>query len=94
MGSGASSQDGVPVGMTFFMGSVMLLACAGDVCMLVSGGVRGAKRIARHRWRMSSGLFIAAGSFSWGRQTARSACFRRWGSDNTFPRLFSPRRCI
>src|SRR5208282_6806879 len=28
--SGASSQDGVPVGMSFFMGSVMLLAAAGD----------------------------------------------------------------
>jgi uncharacterized membrane protein len=61
--SGASSQDGVPVGMTFFMGSVMLLAGAGDVRMLLGGGVRGAKRIARHLWRMCFGLFIAAGSF-------------------------------
>ena len=41
--SGAGSQDGVPVGMIFFMGSVMLLAGAGDVRMLVSGGVFGAK---------------------------------------------------
>src|SRR4029077_19344610 len=61
--SGASSQDGVPVGMSFFMGSVMLLAAAGDVRMLVRGGVFGAKRIARHLWRMCFGLFIAAGSF-------------------------------
>jgi hypothetical protein len=61
--SGASSQDGVPVGMTFFMGSVMLLAAAGDVRMLMRGGVFGAKRIARHLWRMCFGLFIAAGSF-------------------------------
>jgi hypothetical protein len=61
--SGASSQDGLPVGMTFFMGSVMLLAAAGDVRMLVRGGVFGAKRIARHLWRMCFGLFIAAGSF-------------------------------
>jgi hypothetical protein len=61
--SGASSQDGVPVGMTFFMGSVMLLAAAGDIRMLVRGGVLGAKRIARHLWRMCFGLFIAAGSF-------------------------------
>jgi hypothetical protein len=61
--SGASSQDGVPVGMTFFMGSVMLLAGAGDVRMLVGGGLLGAKRIARHLWRMCFGLFIAAGSF-------------------------------
>jgi uncharacterized membrane protein len=61
--SGASSQDGVPVGMSFFMGSVCLLAAAGDVRMLVGGGVFGTKRIARHLWRMCFGLFIAAGSF-------------------------------
>jgi uncharacterized membrane protein len=61
--SGVDSPDGVPVGMTFFMGSVMLLAAAGDVRMLVGGGVVGAKRIARHLWRMCFGLFIAAGSF-------------------------------
>src|SRR5260370_14213771 len=50
--SGASSQDGVPVGMTFFMGSVMLLESAGDGRMLLRGGLLGAKRIARHLWRM------------------------------------------
>ena len=61
--SGVGSPDGVPVGMTFFMGSVMLLAAAGDVRMLVGRGVVGAKRIARHLWRMCFGLFIAAGSF-------------------------------
>ena len=61
--SGVGSPDGVPVGMTFFLGSVMLLAAAGDVRMLVGGGVVGARRIARHLWRMCFGLFIAAGSF-------------------------------
>ena len=60
---GASSQAGVPVGMTFFMGSIMLLAAAGDVRMLLRGGVLGAKRITRHLWRMCFGLFIASGSF-------------------------------
>jgi hypothetical protein len=64
--SGASSQDGVPVGMSFFMGSVMLLAAAGDVRMLLGGCVFGTKRIARHLWRMCFGLFIAAGSFFMG----------------------------
>jgi hypothetical protein len=64
--SGASLQDGVPVGMSFFMGSVMLLAAAGDVRMLLGGGVFGTKRIARHLWRMCFGLFIAAGSFFMG----------------------------
>jgi uncharacterized membrane protein len=64
--SGVASPDGVPVGMNFFMGSVMLLAGAGDVRMLLSGGLLGAKRIARHLWRMCFGLFIAAGSFFMG----------------------------
>ncbi|HYT22931.1 MAG TPA: hypothetical protein VEW05_22200, partial [Candidatus Polarisedimenticolia bacterium] len=64
--SGASSQNGVPVGMILFMGSVCLFAAAGDVRMLVRGGVFGAKRIARHLWRMCFGLFIAAGSFFFG----------------------------
>jgi len=64
--SGVDSPDGVPVGMSFFMGTVMLLAAAGDVRMLVGGGVAGAKRIARHLWRMCFGLFIAAGSFFMG----------------------------
>ena len=61
--SGKTSQDGVPVGMMFFSGSICLLAAAGDVRMLLRGGVSGAKRLARHLWRMCYGLFIAAGSF-------------------------------
>lgn len=61
--SPTGSKYGVPGGMHLFMGSVCLLAAAGDVRMLVGGGVLGAKRIARHLWRMCFGLFIAAGSF-------------------------------
>jgi uncharacterized membrane protein len=61
--SGATSEGGVPVGMTFFMGSIMLVAAAGDLRMLLRGGFFGAKRIARHLWRMCFGLFIASGSF-------------------------------
>jgi hypothetical protein len=49
--------------MHFFMGTVMLLAAAGDVRMLVRGGVFGVQRITRHLWRMCFGLFIATGSF-------------------------------
>ncbi len=64
--SGATSQNGVPVGMSFFMGSICLLAAAGDVRMLLRGGVSGVKRLARHLWRMCFGLFIAAGSFFMG----------------------------
>src|SRR5580692_6694701 len=43
--SGVDPPDGVPAGMNFFMGSIMLLAAAGDVRMLVGGGIAGAKRI-------------------------------------------------
>lgn len=55
--------DGVPAGMNFFMGSIMLMAGAGDIRMLVRGGVVGAQRIARHLWRMCFGWFIASSSF-------------------------------
>jgi hypothetical protein len=66
--SGVGSPDGIPAGMMFFMGSVCLLAAAGDVRILVGGGVAGAKRVARHLWRMCFGLFIASGSFFLGPQ--------------------------
>jgi hypothetical protein len=61
--SSGPPKDGVPAGMNLFLGSVMLLAAAGDVRMLVRGGVAGTGRIARHLWRMCFGLFIATGSF-------------------------------
>jgi hypothetical protein len=61
--SGASSQNGVPVGMILFMTTIVLLAAAGDLRMLLGGGVSGTRRIARHLWRMCFGLFIASGSF-------------------------------
>src|SRR5262245_43767493 len=66
--SGSTSENGVPVGMSLFMGTVMLLAAAGDVRMLLRGGVYGAKRVVRHLWRMCFGLFIATGSFFFGQQ--------------------------
>jgi len=56
-------HDGVPAGMHFFMGTVMLLACAGDIRMLARGGIFGSQRLARHLWRMCFGFFIATGSF-------------------------------
>jgi hypothetical protein len=61
--NGHTQKDGVPVGMYFFLGSVALLSAAGDVRMLLRGGVFGTQRIARHLWRMCFGLFIASGSF-------------------------------
>ena len=74
---GVVAQDGVPVGMAFFLGSVLLLAGAGDIRMLVRGGVSGTQRIARHLWRMCFGLFIASGSFFMGRQRIFPEIVRR-----------------
>jgi hypothetical protein len=56
-------KDGDSPAITLLVGSVMLMAVAGDVRMLVCGGVSGRRRIARHLWRMCFGLFIATGSF-------------------------------
>jgi len=61
--SETGSKYGVPAGMHLFMGTVCLLAAAGDVRMLLRGGVFGTQRVARHLWRMCFGLFIATGSF-------------------------------
>jgi len=55
--------DGVPAGMMFFMNTITLLAAIGDARMLRARAIGGARRLARHLWRMSFGLFIASGSF-------------------------------
>jgi hypothetical protein len=56
-------RDGMPSFPFFLFGIVALLGGAGDLRMLRSGPLRGTKRIARHLWRMSFALFIAALSF-------------------------------
>jgi hypothetical protein len=74
--SGASSQDGVPVGMIFFMGSVMLLAGGGTFacCYAVvfleqsaSRGISGACAL---------GCSSQQGLFSWDPRTAHCDCFQ------------------
>jgi hypothetical protein len=61
------APDGVPFRtiavVSSVVGTVMMLAAAGDVRLLLSGPLRGAPRLARHLWRMCFALFIAAGSF-------------------------------
>jgi len=64
----SESQPGVPIGMYFFMGTIPLLAAAGDIRMLLRGGISGKPRLVRHLWRMCFGLFIATGSFFLGQQ--------------------------
>ena len=54
---------GVPAQMRFFLATICFLAAIGDARMIREGGLRGARRLARHLWRMCFALFIATGSF-------------------------------
>jgi uncharacterized membrane protein len=73
----AAPQAGVPLGMYFFMGTIPLLAAAGDLRMLLCGGISGTPRLARHLWRMCFGLFIASGSFFLGQQQVFPLAIRK-----------------
>ena len=55
--------DGMPAFPFFMFGTVGLLGAVGDVRVLLRGPLRGVSRLARHLWRMSFALFIAALSF-------------------------------
>jgi hypothetical protein len=55
--------NGVPGGMMLFIGTIVLLAAIGDWRMIRAGGIKGARRLARHLWRMCFALFITSGSF-------------------------------
>ena len=61
------AQNGRPeAAPSFIFGVMALLAAAGDLRMLRARGVNGARRIARHLWRMCFAMWIAAASFFWG----------------------------
>ncbi len=55
-------KDGFPPAGYFVFGTVALLHAVGDIRMLRRGGAFGAKRIARHLWRMCLALLIATAS--------------------------------
>jgi hypothetical protein len=79
----AMSQTGLkydyPPGPYFFLGSVALIAAAGDIRMLVRGGISGTQRIARHLWRMCFALFIASSSIFLARQHLFPTLLRKTG---------------
>ncbi len=76
--AGRAPVDGAPGGMDIFMGSILLLAAAGDLRMFLRGITRPA-RVSRHLWRMCFGWFIATGSFFLGQQQVFPAAIRRTG---------------
>lgn len=57
------TRNGMPAFPFLLFGVVGLLGSAGDIGVLRSGPLTGASRLARHLWRMSFALFIAALSF-------------------------------
>lgn len=63
LASGEGSRRGVPIPMLFIFGAVGLSAGISDIRMMRSGRIQGARRLARHLWRMCFAFFIATGSF-------------------------------
>lgn len=61
--SGTGKRNGIPAFPFFLFGVVGTLGGVLDIRMMRAGGLKGARRIARHLWRMSFALFIAAMSF-------------------------------
>jgi Predicted membrane protein (DUF2306) len=70
-------KDGYSAGLYFFSASLALLAAAGDVRVLVRGGVSGMRRLTRHLWRMCYALFVATGAFFLGQQQVFPAFLRK-----------------
>src|SRR5258708_7018861 len=76
LNSQTGSMGGFPAQAYFVFGSLALLFAAGDVRMLMRGGVSGPRRIARHLWRMCFALFISTGSLFLGQQQVFPASWR------------------
>ena len=64
------------------------IAAAGDLKMILRGGLSGSARIARHLWRMSVALTIASGSFFLGQQRIMPVSMQ--GSPWLFVPVFAP----
>jgi uncharacterized membrane protein len=80
--SQTGARDGFPAMAYFIFGSVALLFAAGDVRMLVRGGVSGAQRIARQRTRNSQKIINSSGRKAGikSRFVLRNAAGNTWGS--------------
>ncbi|HUO31496.1 MAG TPA: hypothetical protein VMU80_19895 [Bryobacteraceae bacterium] len=77
--SPTGSANGVPAPMYFFFSAVALLGAAGDLRMLLRGGLFGVQRIARHLWRMCFALFASSASIFIARPHLFPAFMQRTG---------------
>lgn len=60
----------------YIVTAVAALIAACDLKVVLQGGIRGARRVTRHLWRMSLGFFVATGSFFLGKQAHFPAFIR------------------
>ncbi len=72
-------REGYAPGVYYFLASLALLAAAGDVRMLLRGGVSGTQRLIRHLWRMCYAQFVAAASIFLARQEIFPALLQKTG---------------
>jgi len=70
------TRFGYPAPLYFAFGSAALLACIGDVRLLAARGIQGTRRLVRHLWRMTLGLWIATASFFLGQAKVMPAPIR------------------
>jgi uncharacterized membrane protein len=75
-GGPKGAKDGYPAAMFFIFSSIALLFAAADFRMIRSGGVAGAKRIARHLVRMCLAFLLTLMSFYPGQAKLFPAWFR------------------
>jgi hypothetical protein len=64
----AGRENDIPVAAPLIFAFVSILAGVMDLKVILSRGIAGAPRIARHLWRMCLAWFIATGSFFLGQQ--------------------------
>jgi hypothetical protein len=77
--SGPRGPIGVAPGVAGVANALVLLLCAaGDFRVLRSGPPTGAKRLARHLWRMCYAMFVATGSFFLGQAKVIPEPLRVW----------------
>ena len=78
---------GYSPGPYFFLGTVALIGGIGDARLLIRGGIEGARRLARHLWRMCFALFIASASVFLARAQIFPAFMRTTGMLNVLTAL-------